>query len=174
MSRDFTPKEISELMLLSADDALVAINKRMNEPVADCRTLVYPEYGTEYWVITDRVRSTEWYDTANDTAYFDSGNYYATEEEADLEYEWRELNTRILNTIASLNKEENWVVDWTNKGQEKFSLYYHRREGSFLIPSRSLVQSGNDNEYFSYASKAKLPKLYTNDEFKFWITKERA
>jgi len=175
MSRDFTPKEISELMLLSADDALVAINKRMNEPEpVDYKASVYPEYGTEYWVITDRVRSTEWYCTPNDTAYFDSGNYYATQQEAQLESEWRALNTKILNSIATLNKEDNnWVVDWNDLNQKKMFLCWDMETCELKHDYYYRNRLQENNKYYTTNAKKKLLLLYTNEEFKFWITKER-
>jgi len=134
--------------------------------------LVYPEDGTKYWTILDVVRRSIWNNYDSDIARFNSGNYYATKQEADLEYKWRLLNTKILRSIAILRKEDNWVVDWHDNEQGKCYLVWNRRAGCLDVIVSSWFQSQDNSLYFSYDTIQILRTLYTQEEFKFWLTKE--
>jgi len=140
----------------------------------DYKELVYPENGTDYWCICGKVWACTWDDKTIDENRYNAGNYYATEEEADLEYEWRELNTRILNTIAILNKEENWVADFNN-GEAKWYLSYSEDNGNIENGCCYSKRSHEKNKYFSHNVCIKLLTLtiYTQEQFKFWLTKEK-
>jgi len=185
MSRDFTPKEINELMLLSADDALVAINKRMNEPEVivepeiipvpiNYRAMVYPKVETQYWYIEScKIKDCFWLNDDVDQDRFQHGNYFTSWSKAELESDWRIWNTRILNSIAILNKEYNWVVDWNDGQQGKWYFYWNKLNGKITGNYSYSLPHQENNKYFCGSTQEKLLELYTEEELKFWITKER-
>jgi len=146
--------------------------KKMEEET-NYKALVYPEYGTKYWYIETYGRNITWDNCHFNIARFNSGNYYATEEEAVLEFDWRILNTQILNSIAILNKEYNWVVDWNDGQQGKWYFYWNKLNGKITGNYSYSLPHQENNKYFCGSTKDGLIHLYTEDELKFWITKER-
>jgi len=175
--KQFTKEELCELIFTGIDNALVVINQRMNEPeVIDHKALVYPKKGTEYWYLTScDVQTDCWDNDSMDETRYDIGNHYATEEEAKLQYDWQLLNVRILNTIASLNKgDNNWVVDWKDGRLNKYTIGLDRDTDTLVAGVYNSAQYWNNNHYLSFMGKEKLLTLYTKEQFKFWLTKERA
>jgi len=176
-----TKEELSVWILSGIDNALFAINERMNEPevvpepIVDYRARVYPEDRTKYWYIDRRqVESCNWRNDIVDKGRFQDGNYFTSCNEPRVELEWRALNTQILNTIATLNKEDNdWVADFSDDEQEKWYLCYNDGNSDFGYTNCHSLRSHNKNMYFSTNVKEKLLTLYTEEEFKFWILKEK-
>jgi len=177
--KELTIEEISELFIISggSEAFMKKLNDRMNEPEPvsiNYKARVYPKNGTDYWCIDRRqVGSCTWANDGIDKARFNTGNYYATQQEADLEFEWRLLNTQILNTIAMLNKEENWVVDWENLKQGKCYLTWNSGNNMVTFAGDYDYRYYENNRYTSTLGIGKLRELYTEGEFKFWITKEK-
>jgi len=137
------------------------------------KEIIYPKIGTVYYSIGHVVWGRTWGNTIADKANFDSGNYFPTQEEADSEFEWRILNTQILNTIALLNKEDNdWVADWTNNDQEKYCFFWNGIDDTFNFTSHYIRFYYINNGYVSRHAGERLLTLYTKEEFKFWLTKE--
>jgi len=141
--------------------------------ISKYRVLAYPEEYTIYWYIGDEVYMGTWENVVADFARLKTGNCYLDSEEAEFEFEWRLLNTKILNSIALLNKEDNWVVDWKNGEQEKWYYAWSRKDSVLDVVCARWTQYGNNNEYFSYDAIQILRTLYTQEELKFWITKEK-
>jgi len=138
------------------------------------KKIIYPKNGTKYWLAYDTgVVSSNWDDTTLDINRFNAGNYFATEQEADLEFEWRLLNTRILRSIAILNKEYNWSSDLADDGQAKYYLRWDRRHDKVITSHDHFLQTRENNIYFSYEVHLILPSLYTLKEWKLWLTKEQ-
>jgi len=137
------------------------------------KKLVYPKYDTEYWCLGTYVVCSIWYNDTTDKYRFNTGNYFTTEQEAKLEFEWRLVNTQILNSIASLNKEDNWVVDWKNTDQEKSYLTWEREEDRVEVGYDINEQTRPNNMYLYKDTAWQLVELYTQEELKFWITKEK-
>jgi len=175
-----TKEELSVWILSGIDNALVAINERMNEPEVivepiDYKARVYPKYGTKYWYIETYIGQSTWCDTSRDKTRFDTGNYFETKEKAQIEFDWQALNGEILNTIAMLNKEDNnWVVDWKDGRLNKYTIGLDRDTDTFIAGVYNSAQYWNNNHYLSFMGKEKLLTLYTKEQFKFWLTKERA
>jgi len=174
--KQFTKEELCEMMLSGVDNLLAMINDRMNEPeVIAHKALVYPENCTEYWYLNSYiVQKSSWDNDDMDAVRFEIGNYFATEKEADAEWEWRLLNTKILNTIALLNKEENWVADFSDGKQVKWYLSYSEDNGNVENGCCYSKHSHEKNKYFSHNVCIKLLTIYTEEEFKFWLTREKA
>jgi len=137
------------------------------------KELDYPEQYTVYWYIEPSIGNSYWINSSLDKTRFNTGNYFATKQEADSEFEWRILNTQILNTIALLNKEDNdWVADWTNNDQEKYCFFWNGIDDTFNFTSHYIRFYYINNGYVSRHAGERLLTLYTKEEFKFWLTKE--
>jgi len=146
--------------------------KKMEEGAA-YKELVYPEVGTEYWSIVDGIDRKTWDGDMKDLYRFNTGNYYETKEQADSAFEWQILNTKILNSIALLNKEDNdWEPDWEDEDQEKSFLTWEREEDRVEFEYDTNEQTHPNNMYLYRDTACQLVDLYTQEEFKFWITKE--
>jgi len=137
------------------------------------KTVVYPENGTEYWCIADEITCYTWDNDSIDYGYFNKGNYYETREKVDLANKWQLLNTQILNTIALINKKHKWVFDREDKGQYKCSLSWSMYKNSLHDNYVSELHHYENNVYMSVAGIEILRTLYTIEEFKFWLTKEK-
>jgi len=133
----------------------------------------YPKELTKYYYVDGGVFSAGWDNQGIDKDRFNSGNYFSTWEEAKLENDWRKLNTKILRSIADINKEEGWVADWSDYKQSKW--YMRVDTGWCPIADFSIIhQYYETNRYLSDDGIEELCDLYTDEEFKFWITKERS
>jgi len=137
------------------------------------KELDYPEQYTVYWYIEPSIGNSYWINSSLDKTRFNTGNYFATKQKAELEFEWRLVNTQILNSIASLNKEDNWVVDWKNTDQEKSYLTWEREEDRVEVGYDINEQTRPNNMYLYKDTAWQLVELYTQEELKFWITKEK-
>ena len=138
------------------------------------KKIIYPKIGTEYWAaINCKVWTCTWNNPMIDKARFTSGNYHITEKEADLEFDWRELNVQILNSIAIINKEDNWVVDWKDKDQLKWFLFWDSCENLLAYGGQYVFRHYENNRYLSELGIKILRTLYAEEQFKFWITKEK-
>jgi len=164
--RKLTDEEKAEILGLKAQIKAIKDRRKVQE-------VEYPKDGTRYWTISYEVWTGTWTNDLIDKARFDSGNYYETEQEADLEFEWRLLNTRILRSIAILNKEYNWVVDWNNLNQKKWFLCWDMEACELKHDYYYRNRIKENNKYYTSNAKEKLLTLYTQEEFKFWITKEK-
>jgi len=177
--KELTIEEISELFIASggSEAFMKKLNDRMNEPEPvpiNYKARVYPNMEIEYWYIDRRqVGSCTWANDGVDKASFNTGNYYATQQEADLEFEWRILNTKVLNTIAMLNKEENWVVDWADGNQRKWYFVWGETDNELTFNCIFCRRTQENNKYLCGSARNKLRELYTDKQFKFWITKEK-
>jgi len=141
--------------------------------IIDYKAVAYPKRGTEYWTIYAWVGKAVWIDSELDKARFDSGAYFATEKEADSEYEWRVLNVQILNSIAAINKERNWVVNWENPNQDQYRLEWDRKHWKVRASTSLFGDTGCKKKHFFWTAQDKLYTLYTQKQFKFWLTKEK-
>jgi len=138
------------------------------------KELDYPAQSTVYWYIEPSIGNSYWINSSLDKTRFNTGNYFATKQEAELEFEWRILNTQILNSIALLNKEDNdWEPDWEDEDQEKSFLTWEREEDRVEFEYDTNEQTHPNNMYLYRDTACQLVDLYTQDEFKFWITKEK-
>lgn len=75
-----------------------------------------------YWFVDSDGEPTWWYEQSRniDDFYYDTNNYFQTEEEA-------QKYANVLETERQLKKfadENNDVIDWSNNNQEKWNLYY--------------------------------------------------
>jgi len=189
MKKELTLTEIVELYLASGDteEFMARVKDRMNEPELEpepesipepinYRAMVYPKVETQYWYIDRRkIKDCFWLNDDVDQDRFQDGNYFTSWSKAELESDWRIWNTRILNTIAILNKEDNnWVADWTDIRQNKYTLCLYDGIDAFIAGVYSSSQCWNSNCYLSVKGKDKLLTLYTHTELKFWLTKEKS
>jgi len=177
--KQFTKAELSEMMLSGVDNLLAMINERMNEPEVipkpiDYKARVYPKYGTKYWYIETYMVQSTWCGASSDTTRFNTGNYFETKEKAQIEFDWQALNGEILNTIARLNKDHNWVADWKDIRHTKYAICLDHGTNTFIDGIYNCIQSRDTNHYLSAIGKDKLLTLYTHNELKFWLTKEKA
>jgi len=175
--KELTIEEISELFITSggSEAFMKKLNDRMNEPepVVYYKELEYPEVGTQYWYIDTFIGVRTWDDNFTDITRFNSGNYYATNKEANSEFEWRALNTQILNSITLLNKKDNWVVDWTDGNQRKWYFVWDETDNELTFNCIFCGRTQENNKYLCGSARNKLRELYTDKQFKFWITKEK-
>jgi len=154
----------------------ILVNKgeiEMREKETNCKKTKYPKLGTEYWNILCQVWANTWCDHFIDKTNFDTGNYFETKEQADSEFEWRWVNTRILRSIADINKEEGWVADWDDYNQSK---WYMRVDAYGWCPSADCAiihRHYETNRYLSDDGIDELCDLHTAEELKFWLTKEK-
>jgi len=90
----------------------------------------------------------------------------------DSENEWRELNTKILKSIASLNQKEGWVVDWNNMNQCRFFFAWNHKYNKATECLYSVEQHADNSYYMCDSATESLLEIYTQEEFKFWLTKK--
>ena len=80
------------------------------------------EEGHAYWFVDSNGKPKWWHESSRDidNFYYDTHNYFQTEEEA-------RKYAKVLEIERELRKfadEHNDVIDWTNINQEKYYLYY--------------------------------------------------
>jgi len=145
----------------------------MKKKETNYRESAYPKEQTKYYYIDGGVFSAGWDNQTIDKDRFNSGNYFATWEEGKVQYDWQVLNVKILNSIADINKEEGWVADWSDYHQRKW--YICLDTGRCPSADFSIIhQYYETNRYLSDDGIDELWELYTQEQFKFWLTKEKS
>jgi len=97
----------------------------------------------------------------------------ATLTKASEKTEWKKLNKKIKKSIVSLNRDCAWVVDWDNLKEMKNLVIWEHTAKSTIIFTCTDKQFVDDSYYMCGTAANELCTLYTQEEFKFWITKER-
>jgi len=145
----------------------------MKKKKTNYKKLVYPKELTKYYYVDGGAFSAGWDNQTIDKDRFNSGNYFSTWEEAKLENDWQKLNTKILRSIADINKEEGWVADWSDYHQRKWYICLEAYRWQPDTDCVSRHRHYETNRYLSDDGIDELWELYTTEEFKFWLIKEK-
>lgn len=108
--------------------------------------------GDMYWFVDSDGTAKWWYESSRDidNFYYDTHNYFQTEEEA-------RKYAKVLEIERELRKfadEHNDVIDWTNINQEKYYLCYSYSDYRVTIADRHWTKESR-TIYFSSEKIAK-------------------
>lgn len=123
------------------EDQLKEIIKQNPELLKEKKGRWRAERGSKYWTIdtyggTHSYGGTYFYVEDGDTAdnkFYNMGNYYKTEEEAQKAKEKQLAVMRVSDAIMDYNDWEE--VDWSNSNQYKHYIYYDYANNKFDIGS---------------------------------------
>lgn len=99
-----------------------------------------PEYGQDYWYIGSdgSYYATRWDNDKVDNLRLACGNCYETKEAAQEVFNnYLKATDKQFATVRVLNKlrelEGDWVADWNDSSQEKYTICFSRKEKVFNI-----------------------------------------
>lgn len=90
-----------------------------------------PECGETYFYIGSRVYISRWLDDDIDRTRYAIGNCFKTQEEAEFASE----RQRVITELKRFALEHNEEIDWNNKNQYKFNLFYSYCDNSIRVES---------------------------------------
>lgn len=139
--------EMADQLTAQARELQAEITRRRDvQKKADAGPFI-PNRGDVYFCITGSgdIGRTRFDSRANryDRGAFDIGNVYRTKAEAEREVARRKAVAVITREIQRINAEQNWVPDWSNDRQPKFTVYYKHTGIGFSPEHTYQYQSAN-------------------------------
>jgi hypothetical protein len=114
-----------------------------------------PKWFECYFYVTDRGTTFSYVsdDNETDTSIIENNLVYRTEEEALEAQKRNQARIRIIRKIAELNASVGWKVDWGDRKQYKYFLYFSHAEE--IIKSESFSRELQVENYFYFSSEVK-------------------
>lgn len=112
-----------------SEDKLREIIKAHPELVEEKSGRFVPEYGKNYWCVSDvaAVLKPIWVNDVCDKFRLSQGNVFRTREEAEKHLEY-------LNALAVIKEDAQWwIPDWSDDSQEKWYGYYYHNDYTIKI-----------------------------------------
>lgn len=113
-----------------------------------------PKLGEEFYLATGCMDVKEnFYNNNNMDLVIDNFLVYRTEAEARKAQKRNQARIRVIRKIAELNASVGWKVDWRDREQYKYFLYFSHAEE--IIKSESFSRELQVENYFYFSSEVK-------------------
>lgn len=119
-----------------------------------------PKTGVTYYAIDSGITvfSVTWSDNNLDNTRFAVGNVYNNRRAAQTVADKQLATVRVTDRIAELNAEQDWVVDWNDPCQMKYTLFFSYDSGRLYVVWRS----NNKHPYVAmYGSRETIERVMT-------------
>lgn len=161
-------------LIIDGKEIEVLISEETLEQLANKRTTGYERvrYGSTYYTDSYGVVAT-FEESAGNSKFneevYKSGNYYSDPDVAANNIRADNL-MRQLRRFAVENRKDN--INWENRGQDKYHLYYDYLDEEFFINSNMRYRDFGQI-YFDTEETAKLAVEIFKDELLWYFTKYR-
>ena len=170
--------EILDSEVYTREEQKRLIAELINEPQEEKKDFYLPGYwkpekDQDYWYSDTYSMADKdtWSNHAIDDYRLSLGVIFKTKAEAEYHCEWLEAYKKYVTTIARLNAELGWAVNWESNNQEKFTHIFNwsTKELKCNIFWRT-DQFKFDREYFSIKIRNQLEQELGEDLIIFAIT----
>lgn len=134
----------------------------------------YPfECGEKYWYVASvgDVRNNQWTNHNVDCMYYEQGNVFETQEEAERERDKRTLLTRFRQFRDKCNGD--WKADFKAHNIDKYALFFNRHHDAFFVEASATFNHFNLFGYFKNEKDAELAIELFGDEITRLFVEEK-
>ena len=131
------------------DKAVQAIREAAEQEITKLMSAQFdsdwePKEGERYWFVSNLGTSLQgtWRANSRDhRSRLGVGNVYQTKQLADQARDRDQSRGRVYRMIRDANRAENWRVDFSDRAQDKYFVYYDRSVGRLISSHCSVSQS---------------------------------
>ena len=108
-------------------DTILRLVERVEELQPEPESIVWePKKGEEYWYVgcDGTVQFTDWRADKLDMDFLEHHNVYKTQGQAEKAAKYQRRYNMVLQAV--LNLEPDQVLDWSDKGQNKYAPYFNQ------------------------------------------------